>query len=215
MHKKGFSLSEVLITLGVIGVVSALTMPTLIANYQKKQTVTKLQKFYTVMSQALLRWEADEGLSPDDVRFKVTEDEDGNKNLVSDFETWYNENLDKYLSSVSKSTKTKYFEENDKLESRYTIALNDGSGFLGYIASENVIYIFYCTDFKYCAPESFDGKRTFLFQIFKGKLLTGSSSSADRTYILNTCKRAEKGHCHQCARLIQLDGWQIKDDYPW
>ena len=32
--KKGFTLAEVLITLGIIGVVAAMTIPTLIANYQ-------------------------------------------------------------------------------------------------------------------------------------------------------------------------------------
>ena len=36
--KKGFTLAEVLITLGIIGVVAALTLPSLITNYRKKQT---------------------------------------------------------------------------------------------------------------------------------------------------------------------------------
>lgn len=44
MKKFGFTLAEVLITLGIIGVVSALTMPNLIANYQKKVWVTQLKK---------------------------------------------------------------------------------------------------------------------------------------------------------------------------
>ena len=34
--KNGFTLAEVLITLGIIGVVAALTMPTLIANIQQE-----------------------------------------------------------------------------------------------------------------------------------------------------------------------------------
>ena len=34
---KGFTLAEVLITLGIIGVVAALTIPTLMTNYKKKQ----------------------------------------------------------------------------------------------------------------------------------------------------------------------------------
>lgn len=33
--EKGFTLAEVLVTLGIIGVVAALTMPALIANYKK------------------------------------------------------------------------------------------------------------------------------------------------------------------------------------
>lgn len=34
--KKAFTLSEVLITLGIIGVVAAITLPTLVANYREK-----------------------------------------------------------------------------------------------------------------------------------------------------------------------------------
>ena len=44
--KKGFTLAEVLITLGIIGVVAALTLPSLITNYRKKQTVAQLKKVY-------------------------------------------------------------------------------------------------------------------------------------------------------------------------
>ena len=39
-----FTLAEVLITLGIIGVVAALTIPTLISNHQKKVYVTQLKK---------------------------------------------------------------------------------------------------------------------------------------------------------------------------
>lgn len=49
-----FTLAEVLITLGIIGVVAALTMPVLIANHQEKQTVVRLKKAYSVISQAYL-----------------------------------------------------------------------------------------------------------------------------------------------------------------
>lgn len=50
--KKGFTLAEVLITLGIIGVVAALTLPSLITNYRKKQTVAQLKKVYSELSQA-------------------------------------------------------------------------------------------------------------------------------------------------------------------
>lgn len=42
--KKGFTLAEVLITLGIIGVVAAMTMPSLVANYEKKRTATAVKK---------------------------------------------------------------------------------------------------------------------------------------------------------------------------
>lgn len=50
--KKGFTLAEVLITLGIIGVVAALTMPSIIANYQKKVISVRLKKFVSTFSQA-------------------------------------------------------------------------------------------------------------------------------------------------------------------
>lgn len=48
----GFTLAEVLITLGIIGVVAALTIPALIQKYQEKVTVTKLKRAYSILNQA-------------------------------------------------------------------------------------------------------------------------------------------------------------------
>ena len=49
---KGFTLAEVLVTLGIIGVVAAMTMPSLIANHNEKQTVVQLKKVYATLSNA-------------------------------------------------------------------------------------------------------------------------------------------------------------------
>lgn len=51
--KKGFTLAEVLITLGIIGVVAALTLPSLIQNYKEKATVTAVKQSYSIFAQAL------------------------------------------------------------------------------------------------------------------------------------------------------------------
>lgn len=51
-EKSGFTLAEVLVTLGIIGVVAAITLPQLITNYKEKQRVTQLQKAYSVLQQA-------------------------------------------------------------------------------------------------------------------------------------------------------------------
>ncbi len=52
-RKFGFTLAEILVTLGVIGIVAAMTIPTLINNYQEKVTVTKVKKMYSTLSQAV------------------------------------------------------------------------------------------------------------------------------------------------------------------
>lgn len=41
---KGFTLSEVLITLGIIGIVSAITIPAIISNMQDKQNIVHWRK---------------------------------------------------------------------------------------------------------------------------------------------------------------------------
>lgn len=40
----GFTLAEVLITLGIIGIAASMTMPSLIQNHKEKETVAKLKK---------------------------------------------------------------------------------------------------------------------------------------------------------------------------
>lgn len=49
-RSKAFTLAEVLITLGIISVVAALTLPTLISNYKKQTYVTGLQKAYSILN---------------------------------------------------------------------------------------------------------------------------------------------------------------------
>lgn len=60
--KVGFTLAEVLITLGIIGVVAAMTIPTLMQKYYEKQTVAKLKETYSILSQALKSASQEEGL---------------------------------------------------------------------------------------------------------------------------------------------------------
>ena len=51
-RKIAFTLAEVLITLGIIGIVAAMTMPVLIQKTKEKETISKLKKFNSVMNQA-------------------------------------------------------------------------------------------------------------------------------------------------------------------
>lgn len=51
--KKGFTLAEVLITLGIVGVVSALTLPTLINNFRAKTLETSFKKADAVLTRAM------------------------------------------------------------------------------------------------------------------------------------------------------------------
>lgn len=57
-----FTLAEVLITLGIIGVVAALTLPSLIANYRKNVLATQFKKSVSIISQAILLTKTEIGI---------------------------------------------------------------------------------------------------------------------------------------------------------
>ncbi len=59
----GFTLAEVLITLGIIGVVAALTIPTLMQSYKNKQYVSAFQKSWGVLNNMLDLSQAENGFS--------------------------------------------------------------------------------------------------------------------------------------------------------
>lgn len=50
--KKAFTLAEVLITLGIIGIIAAMTLPFLIGRYNEKVTLHKLETAYSLLSSA-------------------------------------------------------------------------------------------------------------------------------------------------------------------
>lgn len=52
MKNRAFTLAEVLITLGIIGIIIAMTLPSLIARHYKKQTVVRLKKAYSTLANA-------------------------------------------------------------------------------------------------------------------------------------------------------------------
>lgn len=68
-RKGAFTLAEVLITLGIIGVVAALTLPSLIQKYQEQVLENQLKKMYSTISQGIQKAMADDGV----YRFSDTE----------------------------------------------------------------------------------------------------------------------------------------------
>lgn len=202
---RAFTLAEVLITLGIIGVVAAMTMPALVAEHQKKVAATRLEKFYSIMSQAVIRWEAEEGIIPEDFKFDSSIIKNGENNRV-----WFDETIGKYIQHES-------IKNNLSSGDYFDVKLNDGSGFVAYVERSTVMNFFYCTQYKYCGAEKYDGRRTFLFTLTNGKFMTSQSSynNMTREELLNRCKNAKKPGRHACTRLIQVDGWRIAKDYPW
>ena len=74
MRKSAFTLAEVLITLGIIGVVAAMTLPALVNNYKEKQLVTQTKKTYSNIENAIRLAQQDLGsLGDNTILFDVTQ----------------------------------------------------------------------------------------------------------------------------------------------
>ena len=59
--QKGFTLAEVLITLGIIGIIATMTLPILINKYKTAELETRFKKAYSVLNQACIRMVFEEG----------------------------------------------------------------------------------------------------------------------------------------------------------
>ena len=61
IYKKAFTLAEVLITLAIIGVITAMTLPALINKTNNAEIVTGVKKYQSLLNQAITKYEADNG----------------------------------------------------------------------------------------------------------------------------------------------------------
>lgn len=81
----GFTLAEVLITLGIIGIAASMTMPSLIQNHKEKETVAKLKKINSVLSQALISAIDESGTTVDQWNLEGGDSKNGSQYLVDNY----------------------------------------------------------------------------------------------------------------------------------
>ena len=102
--KKGFSLAEVLITLGIVGVVSAMTMPVLIANIRHTELESRFKKTTAELQTALQKVQFDEGVT---INGHITGDNIA-KVLAKQFKTSYLPNKTDIRNGSIKNRELKY-----------------------------------------------------------------------------------------------------------
>ena len=223
-----FTLAEVLITLGIIGVVAAMTLPTLIANYQKKETISKIQKVYTVLNQAFKLSEVDNG------EFEYWDVD------YSDPDTYFEKYWKPYLkiNKICKTYKECLYPSNSPW---YYL---DGSPFTMSVIALGYRVSFYTSDGTYMAISLVNGggtdedgnevpivysqsiyvdingaqrpnqlgKDLFMFLITK-KGVMPLYYDYSRDEINEDCSKSGSGR--SCLAKIISEGWQIGADYPW
>jgi type II secretory pathway pseudopilin PulG len=207
-----FTLAETLITIGIIGVVAAMTIPTLIHKYRENIVATKLEKTYAEFQQVVKLSEAEN----DDISgwdFTLDPADFAEKYIAPYFSQSTSQNLGMrsfYLLSASTTNR------------RSLANYRNLDRIIGFRLSTDCYEIY--VDFNgYDSPNRM-GSDIFLFSIYKngitrycyeGLPLIGSSGSAVKTSESlknHDCKSTGNGF--NCGLVIQQNGWKIPKDYP-
>lgn len=242
-RKYAFTLAEVLITLGIIGVVASLTLPTLINGYKRKVTETRLAHAFSVISQVFKRAEADYGPMADWGLGSNGVNSNGSTVMNSLINTYMLPYLDgatvKRMSQEQFGRKSgilyangsTYWDQNSTgtfFILKNGVTLNFGS--TGVNSSDGTslslrIYV----DLNGAQEPNMLGKDIFTMDVsyYDGIIeLTGERSISydngvwtvtknTRTDMLNSCKKSTNPGLLGCGALIRADGWKIPKDYPF
>ena len=233
IKQAAFTLAETLITLGIIGVVAAMTIPNLITTHQQKVTVTKLKKSISIVNQAYRLSIADQGQPQIDDA------------LTMDLEDYFKKYWAPYIKY---STYCKTYDicgYSSKLPfktlagNNWTYQLTPDANFT-FETNDAMVYSIqirgYCSKPK-CeyvnGKYGTDGSMNVLIDIngskgpnilgkdvfyLNGSLIdiigiqpAGYSYSTD--VINENCSK--KGIGRYCAEMIKRAGWEIGKNYPW
>ncbi len=231
---KGFTLAEVLITLVIIGIIAAITVPVIMQNHKRIETAAKLKKFYSTLSNAVKLAENEWGIPSYDWGADVnTSDYDIAKNTLEKY-------FLKYLSyqKVDKlSNNVQYYSAVESFpflsNSSPLVYLNDGSLLFFIEVIDNPIY-----DVNGEKGPNKWGRDIFPFYILLGNDDTTENSliytegfahvntiswnnvtptelkTYTRDKLISNCSK-NTALTTTCTYLVQIDGWEFKDDYPY
>lgn len=195
-----FTLAEVLLTMTIIGVVAAMTIPTLHYQRVKKEYTVKLKNFYSKIDNAILDMENDYGSFRD---LKLPASGKGYQ--------WYMTYLDPYIGHQYVHNNEVYYKDGSKLMTFYTGGCLDVDYDVNGDKSPNRsgydrFRFLFC--FDKTNRESWFGSDEIFWGTY-GSGLTGSGTS--RATMINKCKNEPTW----CSRLLQNDQWEFKQDYPF
>ncbi len=214
MPLRGFTLAEVLITLGIIGVVAALTIPTLMLQHRKQVAANRLKVVSSTLQQVHEMLKVDFG-------YKYQSEQDYlEPNNPDEALRIFNKYYEPYMkfNTIKKGTKGlfAYFPNGSAIYFRRPRHC-DGTPLA-------CTYFVYCVEGKYCQnydedalyaninPKT-DNVHTFLLR------LTGLPAyELHNTYQIphnSIVERCAGGAGEDCVLLIHDNSWAIPDDYPF
>ena len=222
LQKTAFTLAEVLITLGIIGVVAAMTIPNLMTAFAKHRVETQLVKFYSTMNQAMRMSVADNGTPEGWVVSGKSYTYDENVEFL-------NEYIFPYLKFSSYENCTVAYSSShtrgvcitniDGLV--WSFYIDDNGGDIVYYADGDYTNISSRNSFgfqfnKKAGSSAYDiNSQNFIEPyIFN---LSNNTNNVKRVDVMSRCSYSCKACSYKlyCTKLIQLNSWKIPSDYPW
>ena len=204
-----FTLAEVLITLGIIGVVAAMTMPSLMQHYKRQQATARIKKFVSVINQALISAENDLGPREDWVI--------GEMNNSDSAYNFLNTYIKPYIKSADIEKRT-LFGEN-----MATLRFVDGSQMSVKVGACYDIYY----DINGEKGPNEKGKDIFVFILCKNGGCNFNSNQVRGFYcaptgeqfptheqLIDNCKNYRNGGGFSCTILLEQNGYEFPKDYP-
>ena len=210
-----FTLAEVLITLGIIGVIAAMTLPALNANYKKHEVETKLKRFYSNMNQAILLSENDNG--PKEDWWDNNEISEKCNGAASYSEECLQTFFDIYLKKYIKYTNTEYVVE----DVRNSLAIYFADGSVVKLKYKGRDWVFFINN-KIPQEKQILGKTQFIFGLYPDyptsnyRGFNWHNKGLEPYISVNYEGTTESLYKERenFTKIIQLNGWKIPKDYP-
>lgn len=214
-----FTLAEVLVTLGIIGVVSAMTVPTLMQNYQRKSYVTQLHKVYNELQQAALQYQTERNA----VNLKeagIRNDDSLDLFVKSKFKI-VNDCGEKSTPCLAPNSEYKKLSGNEAVGSTQThfVALQSGVS-LGYSCTvaatngnDNVVAVF-DVDINGAKGPNIAGRDFFVLVLYNNGMIDDVGNSApltkdERENLFNTICNSTGKDWYGCFGKILNDNWEM------
>ncbi len=224
--KIAFTLAEVLITLGIIGIVAAMTLPALIQNHRNQVAETRLKKFYSAINQAIIASEAVNGDRTEWHSSSVYDVPESGRNEQA--KVWFDTYLKPYMKVIN---------EGYNSQGKFTVYFSDGSA-LKFLNDDCLRdFAFYIGNLEMCdnkisnpsgrcrfsflyAPQWYDNRSqpaTYMSRNFEPYkyLWNGNINSlytGEGAYSGTACNSSGDGG--YCSAIIQYNNWKIPKDYP-
>ena len=231
--RSAFTLAEVLITLGIIGVVAAMTMPGMIVKHQKQLASKRLELSYAILSQAISHAQVEHGdISSWGFISTTLKDPDNptqRDELILKFVNYIKPYLklssEPELSYVYKKGYPSFYKSKSGLDFSIPyvciLELANGITFFVDINGDSSVYstpIIY-VDINAKQGPNIQGRDlfAFLFDGAKDMKLKPWGYQFDIIDLKNRCSDNSTNNLENfsCTALIMKNGWEITDDYPW